>query len=212
MPSSISSQDLWPTSLMNIRPVPGWNAKVNGFRRPRAQIGPIDAGRPVVERVVGGDRAIGIDPEDLAEQGCPASGAWRRRWCSSHADIELAVRSEVDGPPLWLVAELRRIQVEQDNLTPGLGDVAVGHEPADAVASRRAGHGVIDINIMIDLEIWVECHAQQAARPAESTFSETKGIARSCPPRMTRRRTALLADEDPAIGSLRPSPSARTGR
>ena len=38
MPSSISSQVTSPTSLMNIRPVPGWNANVNGLRSPSAQI------------------------------------------------------------------------------------------------------------------------------------------------------------------------------
>ena len=27
-----------PTSLINMRPVPGWKAKVNGFRNPNAQI------------------------------------------------------------------------------------------------------------------------------------------------------------------------------
>ena len=38
MPSLISSQAFWPTSLMNMRPVPGWKANVNGLRRPSAQI------------------------------------------------------------------------------------------------------------------------------------------------------------------------------
>ena len=38
MPSSISSQVTSPTSLMNMRPVPGWKAKVKGLRSPSAQM------------------------------------------------------------------------------------------------------------------------------------------------------------------------------
>jgi hypothetical protein len=38
MPSLISSNVFSPTSLMNMRPVSGWKAKVKGLRTPRAQI------------------------------------------------------------------------------------------------------------------------------------------------------------------------------
>ena len=37
-PTFTSSHVFCPTSLMCIRPVPGWNVKVNGFRTPAAQI------------------------------------------------------------------------------------------------------------------------------------------------------------------------------
>ena len=47
MPSLISSQVSCPTSLMKIRPVPGWKAKVKGLRKPSAQIARLFPGRRI---------------------------------------------------------------------------------------------------------------------------------------------------------------------
>ena len=86
---------------MNIRPVPGWNAKVNGLRRPMAQIARFTPVVGVEERVVGGDRAVGIDPEDLAEQVVQGLGVGAVGVLAD-ADVELAVGSEVDRAPVMV--------------------------------------------------------------------------------------------------------------
>ena len=66
MPSLISSQVFWPTSLMNIRPVPGWNANVNGLRRPSAQIARFAPVAVSIERV-----RVGIAPSALMRRILP---------------------------------------------------------------------------------------------------------------------------------------------
>ena len=67
MPSLISSHVFWPTSLMNIRPVPGWKAKVNGLRRPSAQIARF---APVA--VLKNGLSVGIDPSALMRRILPS--------------------------------------------------------------------------------------------------------------------------------------------
>src|SRR5438034_4638885 len=76
---------------MYMRPEPGWKAKVNGLRRPSAQV---DRLAPVAAPRKG--LSAGIDAEDLAQ---PVAQRLRVGGSGvlAHCDVELAVGAEVDG-------------------------------------------------------------------------------------------------------------------
>src|SRR6185312_8991308 len=78
-------------------------------------------------------------------------------------DVELPVGPEVDGTAVVVGGRAEGIQIQQDDLAAGHGDVAVGGEPADAVVGRGAGHRVIEIDVVVDREGRVERHAEQPA-------------------------------------------------
>ena len=96
---------------MKSSPVAGRTANVNGLRRPSAQMArylPVVCGE---ERIVVGDGAVGIDPQDLALKRVEPLGR-RLGGLLADADVELAVRAEVqrrrpDGRPGTLPPSVR---------------------------------------------------------------------------------------------------------
>jgi hypothetical protein len=57
----------WPTSLISMRPVPGWIANVKGLRSPRAQIARL---LPVVDPKNG--LSLGIEPSGFRRSILPS--------------------------------------------------------------------------------------------------------------------------------------------
>ena len=56
-----------------------------------------------------------------------------------------------------------RVQIEEDLLAAGKHRVAIGRQPADTSMTAGRGCGVKDIDVMVAVEIWIECDSQQAA-------------------------------------------------
>ena len=204
MPSSISSQVFSPTSLMNIRPVPGWKAKVNGLRSPAPRSpGCSPVAVPKNGLSVGID-AVGVDAQDLAEEVVSVCALAPLAF-SPTRDVELAVGAEVDGAAVVVGGAAEVVQVEEDRLAAGHRDVAVGGEAADPVVDGRA---------------WSPCSRRRRSgcsrssgrrrrragprSPVESTVARSgTASASSAPFLMTRSVPPCSADEEAAVGRER---------
>ena len=194
MPSLISSEACWPTSLMNIRPVPGWNANVNGLRSPSAQIARLAPWR-VEERVVSRDGAVRVDPQHLAEPAVQRLGAPRHRVVADR-DVELPVGAEVDRAAVAVVLAAQGIKDPRMTVSlPGMATspLAMSRLTVWLCNVGRTG-GVIHVNIMIDGEVRVHRHAEQP--------SPWVGVDRK---RDERRR-----QQDPSLTTRRRPPCSQT--
>ena len=103
---------------------------MNGLRRPSAQIARYLPRAVAIERIVVGDRAVGVEPQQLALEGRQLLRG-RSGGLLADGDVELAVRAEVDRAALMSgghrAAELGLVVAfEEDELAAGDGDVARG--------------------------------------------------------------------------------------
>ena len=184
---------------MNRRPVVGWNPKVNGLRRPSAQIDWF--GRTAVAK-------------NGLSAGTAPSGAMRRIFPSrfaivcafaavrvvAHGDVQLAVGPEVNRAAVVVGRGRQGIELEDHRLAAGGRDVAGGGEAADAVVRRRAGHRVVDVDERVAGEGRVEGDPDQAplAGGIHRQREERRGQQR--PVLDDAHAPRLLADEDAAVG------------
>ena len=145
------------------------------------------------ERIVLGDRAVGVESQELALEG---RQLLRRRsgGLVADGDVELAVGAEMERTALMpagdLAAELRLVVAfEEDELAAGGGHVARGREAADAVMGVRPPGHVADVEVAVVGEVGVEGHADQ---PAPPTCCPRRGSrtarAGALPSLSTRRR------------------------
>src|SRR5262245_45651473 len=111
------------------------------------------------ERVVGGHGSVGVHTDDLPGERAELLSELALA-VVAHADIELAVGSELDPAPI--VALDAAGQVEDDRLAPG--DAVAKREPADAVELPAAGPGcrVTHVQEPVVVEAWIERQAQEA--------------------------------------------------
>jgi hypothetical protein len=122
MPSSISSRMLPPTSLMIIRPVPGWNPNENGLRKPTAQMARFAP--EVVPVMVGKEVGLseGIVPSLLIRSILPRRLVINCELAlfafSPTATYSLPSGPKYMAPPLWLVAVLRLSRSSTLNAEP----------------------------------------------------------------------------------------------
>jgi hypothetical protein len=68
----------------------------------------------------------------------------------------------VDGAAVVIGGAAERVQLQQNRLTAGERDVAVGGESAQAVVCRRARHRVVDVDVLVVPKRGIERHAQQS--------------------------------------------------
>ncbi len=121
----------------------------------------IDAGRRAEERIVGGDAAVGIHAQNLAE---PVAERLRVR-CDrvlADRDVQLVVRTEAQGPGV-VIRSAEVLQLQQHSLAAGHGSIAARGEPADPIVYGRRRRRVIDVDELVDREIRIERHAEQSA-------------------------------------------------
>ncbi len=142
--------------------MPGWNAKVNGLRRPSAQIARFCAGRRAVERVVGRDRAVGVDAQDLAEpvRERLRVGAVR---VVADGDVELAVRPEVDRAAVVVGRAREVVEVEEDPSLPATATSPLAVKRLTRLWTGERRSRVVDVDEVVDGEVRVEGDAEQAA-------------------------------------------------
>ena len=185
---------------MNMRPGAGLEGEGEGVAQAEGPDGAVVAGGLVEERVVGGDRAVRVDAQDLAEEvgqrlGVGAVGVL------ADGDVELAVGAEVQGAAVVVGGAAEVVEVEEDGLAAGHGHVAVGGEAADAVVDGGRGGGVVDVDEVVGREVGVEGHAQQApfAGRVDGHGQERRRQQRAVldDPQLP----ALLADEQAAVGA-----------
>jgi hypothetical protein len=156
----------------------------------------VDAREPH-ERIVGRDRAVGADTEDLPvldREVLPV----RRVELIAGGDVEAAVRAEVDRAAVVVVGGLLRVLPDQD-LARRVGRVAHDGEASDAVPGLE--RRVVDVEEAVRREARVERHAHEAALAADRVD------ARDLHQRPEERRALVhedaapaLADEEPAVG------------
>src|SRR6185503_20029887 len=106
--------------------------------------GAIVSGRRVEKWIVGRDRSVGIDAQDLAEHVGESlrvcrGGVFAGRY------VELAVWSKMDCAAVVVRSACERVQFEKDRFASGNDDVAVRSEPADAIVPWVGWHRVIDV-------------------------------------------------------------------
>ena len=122
---------------MNISVPAGLNANVNGLRRPSAQIARF---LPVAELKNG--LSVGIVPSVLMRSILPSTlpidCAFAPLAFSPTAAYSLPSGPKASAPPLWFVALLEIVELEDHDFAAGDGDVAVGGEAADAVVHRAS--------------------------------------------------------------------------
>ena len=92
------------------------------------------------------------------------------------------------------------VEVEDDDLAAGHGDVAVGGEAADAIVNGGRRRRVVDVDELVGREVRIEGDAEQAAL--------ADGVDGECKKRRRQQRAvlddaqpaALLGDEEAAVG------------
>src|SRR5262249_53205210 len=103
------------------------------------------------EGVILGDGAVGVDPQELAQQRVELL-----RWCPgrqlAHRDVELAVTPEVNRSPLVsgrdrAIRLVLIVALEEDPLAAIDGYVAAGSQAADPMMGKRPGHDGVDVNV-----------------------------------------------------------------
>ena len=116
----------------------------------------------VEERIDGGDRAVGVDAEDLAETVVECLRVRPVRVLAD-GDEELAVGAEVERAAVVVRGAREVLELEDHDLAAGSGHVAHRGEPADAVVNRGRRGRVVDVHEVVDGEVRVERNAEQAA-------------------------------------------------
>ena len=137
------------------------------------------------ERVVVGDGAIGVDPQQLALDGVHrltvAAAA-----VIADADVQLAVGAEVNAPAVVRPGR-RPGHLQEDLLAARLHHVAVGREAAHAIVGRhvpRAGNRVVDVEEVVGGEIRIERDADEPLFVRASltlTVNLMNGVGSSAP-------------------------------
>ena len=147
---------------MNMRPLPRLERERERVAQPERPDRPVLAGRGCEERVVGRDRAVGVDAQDLAEQV-------RQRLrvapfaFSPTRDVQLAVGPEVQRAAVVVGRTAEVVQIEEDRLAARHRDVAVRRESADAVVDGGCSGRVVDVDVVIGREVGIEGESEQAA-------------------------------------------------
>ena len=197
--------DLFPGVLADIvdehRPRQRLKRERERIAQPERPDGAVRSDGRVHERIVRGDGSIRVDPQHLPESVRQGLGVGRHRVLADR-DVQLAVGAEVNGAAI-VIGGAERFQVEQNNLAAGDRDIPIGGEPADAVVDVRRGGGVVDVHESIDRESRIERDAEQTplACGADRQRHERRRQQRSVLD--DAQRSALLADEQPAIGRKR---------
>ncbi len=159
----------------------------------------VDSGCGRVERVVGGDGSVGIDPQHLALQRRHVLGV-RAVLVVADRDVELAVGTEVDGTAVVLIETRQRVDVEQHGFRRRRCGVADDGKAAHAVVCDGRGGRVIEVDVPVGRERRVERDAVETALPV--------AVDRKCDHRRREQHsgvdfaklTALQCDEDAIPG------------
>ncbi len=92
------------------------------------------------------------------------------------------------------------VALEENDFAAVNGAIAVRRETTKAMMRIRIGGNVIHVNIMILVEMWIECHTEQTAFP---TTIHLDGDERQWQQKVVfddAQRSGLLANEQPTIG------------
>src|SRR6185436_11121567 len=109
-----------------------------GVAKAKSPYSSVHASSGVVERVIERDGAVRVEAEDLAQQVVQGLGVGGVG-VLSHGDVELAVRTEMEGAAVVVGGARQIIEFEDNRFAAGQGHVPAGEEAADAVmAGRRA--------------------------------------------------------------------------
>ena len=107
--------------------------------------------------------AIRVDPQHLADAGCASVCALVAVRVLADGGVELAVWPERERAAIVIGGATQVVEVEQNLLASGRGNVAIGGEPADAIVNGRGRRRVVDVDELIGRELRIEGDAEQAA-------------------------------------------------
>ena len=118
--------------------------------------------RGIVERIVGWDGAVGVDPQYLPEQ-VGKSLCVCAVGVLAHADVKLSIRSEMETASVVIGGAAKVVEVQDNYFTARCGDIAGRGKSADPIVDRGSGNGVINVDVVVVGEVWIERDPEQAA-------------------------------------------------
>src|SRR5438105_826351 len=122
----------------------------------------IISSRGIVERIVGRDGAIGIDPQHLPEQ-VGKSLRVSAVGVLPDADVELAIRAEMECAAIVIGGRSKIVEFQDNSLAARCRSVARCRKSADPVVDWRRSNGIIKVEVVIGGEVWIERDPKQAA-------------------------------------------------
>ena len=200
--SGSSLVDLFPRALADVvdehRRPGGVECERERIAQPQRPDRPVDAGRGAEERVVGGNAAVLVHSQDLAETVAEGLRVRGHRILADR-NVELLIGPEGERAAI-MVGGTEVLEIEQDDFAGRRRDVAVGGEAADPVVYGRTGRRVVDVDELVDGKVGIERHAEQAALTRRTDGHGEKRRAQKCAVLDDAQPSALLADEEPAVG------------
>ena len=163
---------------------------------------PAQTGRRVHKRIVRRDRAVPIEPENLAQRTGQRL-AMGRDIVLPDAEIQLAIGTERQAAPVVPARFPERGQVQQRHLAAHFRDIPVGRESAQTVVNRRRQRRVIEIHEMIGAEVGIQLNADEAALLIGVDGHGHKRVGQQHPAFDHSYVAPLLAHKHPAIGRHR---------
>ena len=173
----------------------------------------VDAGGLAEERIVGRNRAIGVDAQHLAERRRQRLRVAAVRVVAD-GDVELAVVAEMDGAAVVIRGRAQRREIQQLHFAARGGDVGIRRargEAAHAVVDRCGRGRVVHVHEVVGREVRIERDAEQTALArsihahGEERLRQQRAVADDA------QRAALLRDEHAAIGRDRHGRSGSRG-
>src|ERR1041384_4632006 len=86
-----------------------------------------------------------------------------RRGVFSDCDVQLSIRCKMDRAAIVIRRRREIVEFENNHFAVWNYDVAIRSEAADAIVSRCARDGVVEIKEIVICEVWIESDSEQPA-------------------------------------------------